>query len=229
MTFHSPSLVRHLRDLEQQIASAPQLAQALQAATPPLWAASGVATYVAAKRLVETMAVTTGHISAQVVPGDQLGVEIESLSELVLRASRMVVLAELAALGEVVSEPCARDRRGGLLLGRFELVEDWICYVARAVNGIAQGWLCYRGARGAERAAYRAALRTAHEAMRWLGEASDAAPFLRQAVAHTSWPALQEVSSRILIALTVQINVEPDEPILVLPEPSPGAPMERVS
>ena len=215
MTFSSPSLIQHLQELAQQITAAPPRVEALYAAFRGQNVAHAFATHMEADRHVYAMATAVAHIKAQVVPHDGLGAVVESISELVLRAQRRIVLAELDTLRDIAGEPSTCSRCTALAFNPFERVEDWIGYVGHEVNGSAQGWIDYRGQAG-ERAAYRVALREAHAAMRRLAERSKATPFLLDAVVRTDWPALQVPCSRISVALTIPIDVDPDMPVVVI-------------
>jgi xanthine dehydrogenase molybdopterin-binding subunit B len=220
MTFSSASLIRHLQDLAQQITAAPQHTEALHTALQGSSIAHAFATRLEANRHVCAMATTVAHIKAEIVPGDGLGATVESISELVLRGQRKIVLAELDALREIASEPATRSRLTALAFSPFEDLEDWISYVGHEVNGVSQWWIDYRG-QADERAEYRAALGKAHAAMRHLAERSKATPFLLDAVVRTDWPALQAPCSRISAALTVPIDVDPDMPVVVISPRSP--------
>jgi hypothetical protein len=229
MTFHSPTLIRHLKHLEQQIVDAPRYAALLQAAFDGHDALQTLCGQLQAERHLRAMALTALEIKAQVVPGDGLGTTLESLSELVLRAARRVILVELGALTDVVNDAPAGDYLPALAIAPFERLDDWIAHVGHAVNGITQGWICYRGLGAIEQAAYRQALREAHVAMRQLGDTSRAAPFLHHAVNRVNWPALQEVCSRIWFALTLQIDVDPAAPVLMASPAGPETNAERAS
>jgi len=215
MSFHSPTLIRHLKCLEQQIADAPRYAGVLQAAFDGRDALQNLCSQLQAERHLRAMALTALEIKAQVVPGDGLGTVVESLSELVLRAARRVILAELVVLTDVVGDVPQGGQLPALAVAPFEHLDDWIAHVGHAVNGITQGWICYRGLEALEHSVYRRALRDAHVAMRQLGDASRAAPLLHDGVNRVNWPALQEVCSRIWLALTLQINLDADRPILL--------------
>jgi hypothetical protein len=221
MTFSSPSLIQHLQELAQQITAASQLTEALSAAFRGNRIADAFATRQQVDHHVCAMAATVGHLKAQVVPGDGLGAALESISELVLRTQRRIVLDELDALAEIACEPSTRSRLTALAFSPFVQFEDWISYVGHEVNGCAQAWIDYRG-HADERTAYRAALRKAHAAMRCLAERSKATPFLLDAAVRTDWPALQAPCSRISVALTMPIAVEPDMPVIVIAARSSG-------
>src|SRR5262249_9820102 len=90
-----------------------------------------------------------------------------------------------------------------------------IGYVGHEVNGTVQGWLDRRG-QASERPAYRSALREGQAGMRRLAVRSKATPFLLDAVVRTDWPALQTTCSRVSVALTIPIDVDPDMPIVVI-------------
>ncbi|TMQ21414.1 MAG: hypothetical protein E6J90_14315 [Deltaproteobacteria bacterium] len=227
MTFSSPSLIRHLQELARQITARPHPADALYAAFQGNSIAHAFATHVEADDHVCAMAATVGHIKAEVAPCDGLGAA-DSISELVLRTQRRIVLAELDVLSDLTAEPSTRDRWTALAFSPFEQLDDWISYVGHKVNGIAQWWIDYRG-QAAERAEYRAALRKAHVAMRNLAERTKATPFLLDAIVRTDWPAVQAPCSRISIALTIPIDVDPDMPVLVIAPRSAEHVVERAS
>jgi hypothetical protein len=65
-------------------------------------------------------------------------------------------------------------------------------------------------------------LRTAQATMRRLAERSKATPFLLDAVVRTDWPALQVPCSRISVALTIPIDVDPDIPVGVIAPDRPS-------
>jgi hypothetical protein len=215
MTLSSTSLIRDLQQLAQQITAVPQHADAVHAAFQSQNVAHAFVTHLDADRHVCAVAATVGDIKAQVVPQDGLGAVVESISELALRAQRRIVLAELDVLRDIAGEPSTRSRLTTLASSPFKQLEDWISYVGHEVNGIAQWWMDYRGAPDT-RAEYRAALRRAHAAMRHLGERSKATPFLLDAIVRTDWPALQAPCSRISVALTIAIDVDPDMPVVVI-------------
>lgn len=227
MMLSSTSLIRDLQELALQISAVPQHTDALDAAFQSQSIAHAFATHLDAHRHVRAMSATVGNIKAQVVPHDGLGA-VESISELVLRAQRRIVLTELDALRDIASEPSTRGRLTALAFSPFEQLEDWIGHIGHEVNGIAQWWIDYRGQLD-ERAEYRAALRKAHAAMRHLAERSKATPFLLDAMVRTDWPALQEPCSRISIALTIPIDVDPDMPVVVIAPRSSEVMAERPS
>lgn len=217
MTFDSSALISDLCQLEQQIAKTPRHVDACFAMSNNGNQAMLHCAHLEADVHLRALVATTHRIKGQVVPQDGLGRALGSISELVLRGQRRIVLTELDALRDLASGTCAHDRMKSLALGPFEQFEDWLSYVAHEVNGFSQWWIDYREHSAKEREAYRVALRNAHAAMRKLAETSKATPFLRDAVAATDWPALQAPCSRISVALSIQIDVDPDQPLLVFP------------
>jgi len=145
-----------------------------------------------------------------------------------MRCFRRGCLPRGSPLRDIASEPATRGRSTALAFSLFERLDDWIDYVGHEVNGSAQGWIDYRGD-ASERAAYRAALRDAHAGMRRLANRSKATPFLLDAVVRTDWPALQVPCSRISVALTIPIDVDPDMPVMVIAARSPEMVAGRVS
>jgi hypothetical protein len=101
MSFDSRSLLRRLQELQLQIAATPQHGESLRGALDGHDLGEAICATIDAERHVLAMAATIADIQAQVVPTDDLGA-VESLSELVFRAVRMVVLTELSMLREVV-------------------------------------------------------------------------------------------------------------------------------
>jgi hypothetical protein len=205
MTFDSASLLLRLQALRQQIAASPRHRTALREPRKGADRFSPVYAAIAAEHHARSMIVTTERIKARVVPSDGLGDALESLSELVLRAVRMVVLAELGTLGEFVS---ASPPAAGLVLS------------ARAeLNRITDKWLGSRDTASVDRAVYRSALREAHAAIQELGTTSDFASFLDSGLNRSNSPSFQAACARTLVALTVSINVEPDAPVVVVSWP----------
>ena len=214
MTFDSSTLVRQLQALERQIADAAHYHDALRAATASGdWHAARYATERAARHL-HTMAITTGHLKADVVAEDGLGPALESLSELALRAARLVVLTELDTLRAIVHAPSAVAAIRPIEWGRFGGIGDLTTGVRSALEQGTASWCAVRGRAYVERRAYRAALHAAHAAMRQLGTASEFGRFLWEGRRRTNWPALQATCTRMSIALTHRIDVEPDRPLV---------------
>jgi hypothetical protein len=176
---------------------------------------------IKAKAHVRAMAETTADIRIQVVPDDGLGEVIESLSELVLRAIRAIVLAELPTLHAVLSEPTVCARSCPPLPEPCRTVDDLLSSLRDDVDRSTRAWQVFRSCPGVERAAYRAALRATHASVRELATTSMLARFLREGARCTDWPALQEVCERILAALTIRIDIDPDLPILMHAPTSP--------
>src|SRR4051794_7959104 len=161
------------------------------------------------------MAIATAQLKARVVSADDLGAALESLSELALRAARLVVFAELATLRALVDTlpEVAPPRR--LSWGRFWGIDDLTVCVRAELDQITASWRALRSQADSERPAYRAALHAAHASMRALGTASEFARFLWEGRSRTDWPPLQTTCDHMSIALTLRIDVEPDRPLLV--------------
>lgn len=215
MTFNSPIVVRQLQTLERQLAEVPRRHEALRAA----WAQGDPQcarhATVQAEHHVRAMAITTRQLKARVVPFDDLGDALESLSELALRSARQVVLAELDTLRALVHAQADVTPDRAPSWGRFWGIEDLSVCVRAELDRITAPWLAVRGEAHRARPAYRAALYRAHRAMRQLGTASEFARFLWEGRTRRDWPALQAISLRISIAMTRRIDVEPDQPLVV--------------
>jgi hypothetical protein len=221
MTFDSPTVVRQLQTLERQLAEVASHREALRAA----WARGdrqGARHATAlAERHVRAMAITTAQLKARVVSADDLGVALESLSELALRAARLVVLTELGTLRALVHTLPAVAPVRPLSWGRFWGIDDLTACVRAELDQITASWRALRGQADSERPAYRAALHAAHGSMRALGTASEFARFLWEGRSRTDWPPMLAAAARMSIAMTLRIDVEPDRPLLVyvtLPE-----------
>lgn len=215
MTLDSLAILSHLQALERQLAEAPRHDQALRAARAgDRQAAQRAASQ--AERHVRAMAITVGQLKAEVVSADDLGAALESLSELALRAARMVVLAELETLRVLVGEHGSSRL---LSWGRFRDIEDLTDCVRAELDRIARLGGADRDRSRTERPAYRVALQTAHAAMRKLGTASEVARFLWEGRRRADWPALRAVCIRISAALTLRLDVEPDLPFVVHRQP----------
>lgn len=215
MTFESPTVVRQLQTLERQLAEVARHRDALCAALARADRQAVRHATALAERHVRTMATTTAQLKARVVSADDLGVALESLSELALRAARLVVFAELGTLRALVHTLPEVALSRPLSWGRFWGIDDLTVCVRAELDQIATSWRALRGKAHAERAAYRAALHAAHASMRALGTASEFAWFLSEGRSRTDWPCLEAACTRIAIALTLRIDVEPDRPLLV--------------
>ena len=228
MMLSSVPLLEHLQALAQQIAASPKQTAALVAALQGQSAARALATRLEASRQVCAMATTVGYLKAQVVPYDGLGTAVDSISELILRGQRSIVLAELDALRDLAADASTSGQWFALAFSPFAEVSDWISYVGHEVNGIAQWWLDYRG-QADDRAEYRAALGKAHAAMRALAYRSKATPFLLEASVRADWPELQAPCSRISAALAIPIDIDLAMPVLAIAPHSSGHAAERPS
>jgi hypothetical protein len=227
MTLNSSSLIQRLQELQQQIADATLCGASLQEAQHRQDRQAFLYASIDAERHVDRMAVTTGDIKAQVVPADDLGHEPESLSELVLRAVRIVLLAELSALRDAVSERSARDRSRALFQGPFRSIDELTSSMRDELIRITDRWRAYRGMQRVDLVSYRAALRAAHASMRELDIGSEVAHFLRAGLTCTDWPALQKVCARMVAAsMAIRIDVDPVLP-LVCSRPLPEVAAEQ--
>lgn len=215
MTFNSPIVVRQLQTLERQLAEVPRRHEALRAAWARCDPHGARRATVQAEHHVRAMAITTRQLKVRVVPFDDLGDALESLSELALRAVRQVVLAELDTLRALVHTQADVTPDRALSWGRYWGIEDLSVCVRAELHRITAPWLAVRGQGHRQRPAYRAALRGAHAAMRQLGTASEFARFLWEGRSRRDWPALLALAARASIALTCRIDVEPDQPLLV--------------
>lgn len=103
------------------------------------------------------MATTTACIKEQVLAADGLGCGVESLAELVLRAERMVLLAELDALCDLVHGAAAQRRSPRLFDGRFPCVDALVSFVRAELDRITRMWSGDHSCPWADRRAFRSA------------------------------------------------------------------------
>ena len=219
MTFNTSALIQQLQQLEQQLADVPRHWDALQKALAGPYLGTALIAKMQAEHHLFAMEVTTGQLRLQVVPADGLGDELDSLSELALRAVRVVVLAELPVLRAVLTETAVGGRSRPPLPESFRTVDDVLASLRDELEWITLHWKAYRGTQGVERAAYRSALRVSHARTRDLGTASKAVVFLEACFGRLDWPDLQEASGRILASRAIQIDIDPDLPLLVHARP----------
>jgi hypothetical protein len=204
MTFDSASLLVRLQALRQQIAASARHRDTRRARDGADRSAA-ICAAIAAEHHVRSIIVTVERIRARVVPADGLGIALGSLSELVLRAVRMVVRTELGTLFQLVGES---DAEAALMLSAHG-----------ELNEITDEWLRRRRTAATDRGAYRSALREASAALRALGTTSEFGRFLDHGLDRVGQPLLQAATARTLAALTISINVEPDAPVLVVSWP----------
>lgn len=197
MTFDSSTVVRQLQTLDRQVIDAARHHDAVRMARiRGDWEAVRCTT-TRAERHVSAMAITTAHLKAHVVPVDGLGSALGSLSELALRAARLVVFAELDTLRALANARPAASL-APITWGRLDGIEDLTVCVRAALDRITASWRALRGHAQSERAAYRAALQGAHAALRRLGTASEFGPVpLGRAKPHRLAAAAGDVRSDI--------------------------------
>jgi hypothetical protein len=210
MTLHTIPIIRNLHNLQDQIAATPGYANALRAALDlPREHLTAIGESLEADRHMRALALTAARITSQIQGADHLDGAPASLSELVLRATRLVLIVELAALDEVVR---GADPPPPLPFPAPPwTIDDLIGALRADLDDVTQGWRAER----ADRARYRHALRVAHAAMRRMDVESQAVRQLREGASRLDWPELQDVCVRMLAVLRVRIDVDPDAPILV--------------
>ena len=208
------SLTRNLQELATQITEAPALLNEIRAAAHQPDLERLKQAKLRGHRHITAIAMTTRRIRDGVIGVDDLGSSLESLSELALRAVRLVVLNELAILRELWG---GLDALGGHHMsieqeaGSFAAVDVWL---REALDDITRGWCRCRGTPNRDRAAYRSALRLGHRATRALAGDPEVARFLDAGITCVDWPALRESCTRLRDALLVRIDVEPDAALL---------------
>jgi hypothetical protein len=227
MPLDSKSLLRLLHELQRQIAESPQHCASQRAA----WTGADRSTFlhatINAERHARALALTTQRIREHVTPADGLGDPPLSLSELTMRAVRLVVLAELATLGEVIAERPAMPSCRPSCVG-FPNIEDLMTFVRAQLAHITDEWGRYQRLSAVERDRYRSALRRAHAALHALGTRPEFARFLETGCILADWPALQAVCTRMR-DVAISIDVEPDAPVVIVVRPLDAHANQRAS
>jgi hypothetical protein len=220
MKFRSEEVIQELQGLEQQIAAVRRLGDALTRAFRDADLAGSTRATGDARSAFDAIATATMSIKQQVVPADGLGDTLESLAELVIRATRMVVIAEVNAVREEIRGPAAVGRGGALFRGPWQDIDDVVAFVSEELDRINAMWMPYRRGAGtsANRVLYRAAIRAAQHAVRALGSEPTFARFLRDACARTDWPAVRRACRQIVAALQVNLDAEPDRQLFTHPQ-----------
>lgn len=243
MTFDSAAVLGQLLELQQQIIDTPRFTDSLQmcegreagaipSAAPGIDVPSTnmrIAAVLSAERHMTAMAVNTGRLRERVVPSDGLGDDLQSLSELMLRTARMIVLTELEALRDVLGRATHELRARTLCWGAFEDVDDLSRRVRARLQQITNTWTAVRCIAATDRPAYRTALRAAHAGMRHLGSASAFGAFVREARTRSEWPALQVRCARMGDALVLRIDIDADVPLIVHRGPLAERAVEQAS
>jgi hypothetical protein len=224
MKLRSEAVIRDLKCLEHQITEVRRLAAALAQAFRDGDLGGSTRATADARRAFDAIAAAAMSVKRQVVAVDGLGDTLESFAELAIRAIRLVVLAELSHLREVVEGPAALGRARGLFRAPFQNIGGVVSFVHErfdCINGI---WTPYRrGAATSEnRVLYREAVRTAQHAVNALGVDSALARFLRDGRARRDWPAVDRACTRIAAALDVRLDAEPDRRLFTHASPSPS-------
>jgi hypothetical protein len=158
------------------------------------------------------MANTAARLESRIVATDGLGDSPESLSELVLRAVRMVLLTDLAELRDVAGDLNVHGLPPTWHTGRFRRLEELLAFLRDELDRITLSWSGYRDRPWIDRGAFRAALYAAAQAVQQLGKVPALAHFLREGSARHDWPALAEICARIRAVLSISMAVEPERP-----------------
>jgi hypothetical protein len=230
VSFATLSLTRNLQQLAAQIAALPAIHAALRSAMGEPDIGRFVQAKLDADRHIEAMAMTTHRLRVGVVGIDDLGPSLESLSELTLRAVRLVVLSELTMLRELRRAPSVAGLMHTGVGGPIGDIDAVDARLRDELDRITSAWWRYRGTPSIDRSAYRMALRAAHRATRALAEDREVFQFLDAGIARIDWPAFRESCTRVWSALLVRIDVEPDMALLATRWPmSFGLNSEHVS
>jgi hypothetical protein len=215
--FQWDATLRDLQTLEQQL-------NYLRRVGAVLRNASVIGDELAALRATEqaqdalaTLAITATTVRHQVVPADGLGRTVGSLSELALRAIRTVVLASVCDLNELLYGSRTFSPSNRLLVGRYQKMAPPLQHELERIPAI---WMPYReGAPTGNRVLYRTAIRAAQHAMSELSAKPELARFRQLAASRTDWREVQLVSMRLVAALAVRVDSEPDSAVFTSSRP----------
>jgi hypothetical protein len=222
MRFESSVVLETLQALEKQFAAhRGHLAQVAAA----LAAGQFAAAFEAANQLRDSLGAVDAmykRLYANIVPVDDLGSVVESVGELVLRGRRMVILAQVAALRELLKQPDGMSRAQGWFVGEFHDMDDVDSYFDRAFTKINRIWTQYRqnhvdevGMSPSDRSTlYRASVRVAQCALHDVPRHPDVAYLLRAGLDATDWPEAHAAFTQIFVALAVQIDVGANRALL---------------
>jgi hypothetical protein len=170
-----------------------------------------------AQSALVALALATTTIRQQVVPADGLGDALDSLAELALRATRMVVLASVFDLRELLHGSAVSGPTHRLLLGGFQKIAPLL---HEELERILDVWMPYRkDAVTGNRVLYRTAVRAAQQAVSKLAADPELARFRALAAARTDWPAVPLATMRLAAALAVRIDAEPNNPLFTISLP----------
>jgi hypothetical protein len=215
MTFDSLYVLAQLQELERQIAETPRQIESLRLAYLREDRSEILCNLVDSQRLLSALVATTARLRTRIVATDGLGTSLEFLPELALRAVRMVLLTELAALRDVVGSPYPPRRGQAQSRGRFRTVHDLVTFVHEELDQITRAWSGHRDRPWSDRQAFRAGVYAAARAMQRLGRVPDLASFLCEGSHRPDWPELAAICARIRAALDIGIAAQSDRPLLL--------------
>jgi hypothetical protein len=165
-------------------------------------------------QLLDATLATLADLKAHVVPGDGGGTTLESPSELLLRARRMVIIAALGRLRDALRDPAARAGAASWFVGRFQSIDELTTFLYDELHQISLLWTRYRKDAPQARAMvdaerrplYCSALRMGRRALRDLGTQADVARVLHEGMAATGWPDVRAACMYIAAAFAIQIR-----------------------
>jgi hypothetical protein len=220
MTSESLSVLDMLRGLEQQVGEYHRHAVQIAAAISGGHLVLAREAADALLRVLDAIVQMTTKLQPCVVPVDGLGEAMESLTELAIRARRMVITGHVDVLRDVLRGSAADGRARGWFGGRFRHIDHVSDFLANEFYRINCLWMQYRGDdRRAARMAitdrvtlYKTALCVAQQAMQELGADPALAHLLKKGTAASDWPEVQNACAQITAALAIQIDMEPSRP-----------------
>jgi hypothetical protein len=195
MTFHSSSLTNALQQLERLTAGLTKDALSRPAIAHSINSIDGVLTGLRGE-----------------VIGDGLGIRVASDTEVIFRAARMIVDAELdnldGAIRRIVAKelpPSARPEMWRGFLRALPLAKSELWRVTRI-------WLPYRGAvvtayDPSRDAAYKLALKSALQELDKMDDIPEVERVLYRGIA-ARWPEIARPCEQILVAIHTQVDID---------------------
>jgi hypothetical protein len=216
MRLESFVITEMLQHLEQQGAALVPRFDEIAEAIDRGECATALAASAALHRALDALVATTATLQVHVVANDGLGELGESLGELAVRASGLVLVSQLGRLREALRDAAAQARARRWLAGGYQDIEQIIASVREKVMGVHALWLPHRPSRAQSAgiadpdrvSMYRTAVRMAQRALRELRRDPDLARLVDGGLSARDLSEIHMSCIQIDTALRVQIDVE---------------------
>jgi hypothetical protein len=218
MRFRLEKTMQALLDMERHLSDLRKHARALGDATDNGNLIASMSAAQSTRDTLRGIVATAISLRYQVVPLDDLGDTFGSVGELVVRAGRMALLAQLGRLHEATRILMARrEVPPHAPAWRFQL-KDVTALLHAELDRIDDLWLPRRD--GADQAAdqegagfmYRAAIRVSQHALSQLVDHAEVAQLLRAGIARGEWPDISRTCHEIVTLLhtvgTISVEAE---------------------